>query len=112
MSALAAEIPALGVGRLALLGTGTVGSAFVQRYQALRARGGKASADGSKARIVVPWFAFGFVAVAGFNSLHLLPAGLQAGLVQQQQALKAEIDSTLQRYRELKGLVPADAPAG
>lgn len=39
MSALAAEIPALGVGRLALLGTGTVGSAFVQRYQALRARG-------------------------------------------------------------------------
>jgi len=37
---------------------------------------------------------------------------LQAGLVQQQQALKAEIDSTLQRYRELKGLVPADAPAG
>ena len=37
---------------------------------------------------------------------------LQAGLVQQQQALKAEIDSTLQRYRELKGVVPADAPAG
>ncbi len=37
---------------------------------------------------------------------------LQAGLVQQQQALKAEIDSTLQRYRELKGLVPADTPAG
>ena len=39
MSALAAEIPALGTGRLALLGTGTVGSAFVQRYQALQARG-------------------------------------------------------------------------
>ena len=39
MSALAADIPALGVGRLALLGTGTVGSAFVQRYQALQARG-------------------------------------------------------------------------
>ena len=39
MSALAAEVPALGVGRLALLGTGTVGSAFVQRYQALQARG-------------------------------------------------------------------------
>ena len=39
MSALAAEIPALGAGRLALLGTGTVGSAFVQRYQTLQARG-------------------------------------------------------------------------
>jgi hypothetical protein len=39
MSALAADIPALGAGRLALLGTGTVGSAFVQRYQALQARG-------------------------------------------------------------------------
>ncbi|HEL4298870.1 MULTISPECIES: hypothetical protein [Stenotrophomonas] len=37
---------------------------------------------------------------------------LQAGFVQQQQALKAEIDSSLQRYRELKGLAPAAAPAG
>ena len=53
------------------------------------ARGGKASADGSKARIVVPWFAFGFVAVAGFNSLHLLPAGLHAGLVQLDTVLLA-----------------------
>lgn len=32
---------------------------------------------------------------------------LQAGFAQQQQALKAEIESTLQRYRELKGLAPA-----
>lgn len=39
MSALPVEIPLLGTGRLALLGTGTVGSAFVQRYQALQARG-------------------------------------------------------------------------
>ncbi|HEL3751644.1 TPA: hypothetical protein UMV35_003984 [Stenotrophomonas maltophilia] len=36
---------------------------------------------------------------------------LQSGFLQQQQALKAEIESTLQRYRELKGLAPA-APAG
>ena len=27
--------------------------------------------------------------------------------LQQQQALKAEIESTLQRYRELKGVAPA-----
>jgi hypothetical protein len=32
---------------------------------------------------------------------------LQAGFLQQQQALKAEIESTLQRYRELKGVAPA-----
>jgi len=32
---------------------------------------------------------------------------LQAGFLQQQQALKAEIDSTLQRYRELKGVAQA-----
>lgn len=38
MSALAADIPVLGAGRLALLGTGTVGTAFVQRYQALQDR--------------------------------------------------------------------------
>ena len=38
---------------------------------------------------MVPWFAFGFVAVAGFNSLHLLPAGLQAGLVQLDTVLLA-----------------------
>ncbi|HEL2978227.1 TPA: hypothetical protein UMB92_001050 [Stenotrophomonas maltophilia] len=36
---------------------------------------------------------------------------LQAGFLQQQQALRAEIESTLQRYRELKGVAPA-APAG
>ncbi|KAF1016100.1 MAG: Bifunctional aspartokinase/homoserine dehydrogenase 2 [Stenotrophomonas maltophilia] len=41
MSAVALELPvaATASGRLALLGTGTVGSAFVRRYQALQARG-------------------------------------------------------------------------
>ena len=40
------------------------------------ARGG-----GAAGRIVVPWFAVGFVAVAGANSLHLLPGAWQAGLL-------------------------------
>lgn len=31
------------------------------------------------ARITIPWFALGFVAVAGFNSLHLLPPALLEG---------------------------------
>lgn len=31
---------------------------------------------GSKATIVIPWFALMFIAVAGFNSLHLLPTTL------------------------------------
>jgi len=35
----------------------------------------KMSADGEKgtAKLVIPWFAIGFLIVAGFNSLHLLP---------------------------------------
>ena len=44
------------------------------------ARGGGA-AGGGAGRIVVPWFAVGFVAVAGANSLHLLPNAWQAGLL-------------------------------
>lgn len=39
MSAQVIELPVRGQGRLALLGTGTVGSAFVQRYQRLQALG-------------------------------------------------------------------------
>lgn len=39
----------------------------------LLARGRAAQPGVARAKIVVPWFAFGFVAVAGINSLHLLP---------------------------------------
>lgn len=39
MNARVIELPSPGRGRLALLGTGTVGSAFVERYQALQERG-------------------------------------------------------------------------
>jgi len=41
------------------------------------------------AKIVVPWFAFGFVAVAGLNSLQLLPAGLVALAIQVDTVLLA-----------------------
>ncbi|WP_163328533.1 YeiH family protein [Desulfurobacterium thermolithotrophum] len=34
---------------------------------------GKALASNEKTKITIPWFAIGFIAVAGFNSLHLLP---------------------------------------
>lgn len=44
------------------------------------ARGAGAAGSGA-GRIVVPWFALGFVAVAGANSLHLLPGAWQAGLL-------------------------------
>lgn len=37
--------------------------------------GGKPAA-GEKRKITIPWFAFGFIAVIGFNSLNLLPASL------------------------------------
>ncbi|GAB3045951.1 YeiH family protein [Stenotrophomonas tumulicola] len=39
-------------------------------------------AGGGRAPIMVPWFAFGFVVVAGLNSLHLLPGSLHAALLQ------------------------------
>ena len=47
---------------------------FLVALSLLLARGGRAAQPGAaRAKIVVPWFAFGFVAVAGINSLHLLP---------------------------------------
>lgn len=40
------------------------------------------AAQAPRARIVVPWFAFGFIAVAAFNSLQWLPSALVHRLVQ------------------------------
>ncbi|WP_282296244.1 YeiH family protein [Stenotrophomonas sp. PS02289] len=48
----------------------------------LLARGSAGTPDAPRARIVVPWFAFGFIAVAAFNSLQWLPPGLVHALVQ------------------------------
>ena len=39
---------------------------------------GKTNADGKKFPVVIPWFAIGFVAIAAFNSLGLLPEGVVA----------------------------------
>jgi len=39
-------------------------------------RDSSSGANGEKRNITIPWFAFLFLAVIGFNSLHLLPAGL------------------------------------
>lgn len=39
------------------------------------------SASGEKMPLVIPWFAVAFIAVAGFNSLHLLPANVVDGLI-------------------------------
>ena len=38
-------------------------------WAARRARGGEAGAEGGKGKVAVPWFAFGFLAVIGLNSL-------------------------------------------
>ncbi|MEC5212031.1 putative integral membrane protein (TIGR00698 family) [Polaromonas sp. CG_9.5] len=48
-------------------------SAYLSRTPEHKA---SALADGKKAGIVIPWFALGFVAVAGLNSLALLPAAV------------------------------------
>ncbi len=46
------------------------------------ARGRDAAPGVGRAPVVVPWFAFGFMAMVGFNSLHWLPAALQTVLLQ------------------------------
>lgn len=61
---------------------------FLLGLSALLARGGRAG-DGQRSKIAVPWFAFGFIAMAGFNSLHLLPAPLVGALVDLDTALLA-----------------------
>ena len=33
-----------------------------------------------RAKVTIPWFAFGFLAVIGFNSLDLLPEAAVAGI--------------------------------
>ena len=53
---------------------------FLVGLSALLARGRPAS-DGQRSKITVPWFAFGFIAMVGFNSLQLLPTRLVATLV-------------------------------
>ena len=40
------------------------------------------SAHKDRAKITVPWFAFGFIAMAGFNSLNLLPQAWVNALIQ------------------------------
>lgn len=62
---------------------------FLVLLSLLLARRRSGDGDAARARIVVPWFAFGFVAVAGINSLHLLPAGVHRGLLQLDTVLLA-----------------------
>lgn len=54
---------------------------FLIGLSMLLARGGAPGAPGQRARIVVPWFAFGFVAVAGLNSLQVLPAAVVSAAI-------------------------------
>ena len=61
---------------------------FLVGLSALLARGRHAG-SGPRSKIAVPWFAFGFIAMVGFNSLQLLPARLVATLVDLDTALLA-----------------------
>ena len=61
---------------------------FLVGLSALLGRGGNRG-TGQRSAITVPWFAFGFIAMVGFNSLQLLPAGLVATLVELDTALLA-----------------------
>lgn len=54
---------------------------FLVALSLLLARGRVAQPGAARAKIVVPWFAFGFVAVAGIHSLHVLPPSLVAAAI-------------------------------
>jgi uncharacterized integral membrane protein (TIGR00698 family) len=41
---------------------------------------GRTEEAGEKSKIMIPWFAFFFIAVSGFNSLNLLPAGIVSAI--------------------------------
>ena len=49
---------------------------FLFALSAVLSRGRGAASAGGKSRIVIPWFALGFVAVTAFNSLALLPKSI------------------------------------
>jgi uncharacterized integral membrane protein (TIGR00698 family) len=51
--------------------------------------GGEDTSGAESRRITVPWFALLFIAASGIHSLHLLPAGLVAWLVQADTVLLA-----------------------
>ena len=53
---------------------------FLVGLSALLARG-QNSSNGERSKITIPWFAFGFIAMVGFNSLQLLPAGVLKVLI-------------------------------
>lgn len=62
---------------------------FLVGLSLLLARGRSAPPGAARAKIVVPWFAFGFVAVAGLNSLQVLPPALVALAIQVDTVLLA-----------------------
>lgn len=53
---------------------------LVMSFALARRKRRNGAAEGGKGRITIPWFAFGFLAVIGFNSFDLLPAGVVAGI--------------------------------
>lgn len=55
----------------------------------LSSRLGTGGDGAGRSKIVIPWFALWFVAVSGFNSLHLLPAAWKAAIVQVDTVLLA-----------------------
>lgn len=53
---------------------------LVMSFALARRKKGTEAQQGGKCRITIPWFAFGFLAVIGFNSLDLLPSVVVAGV--------------------------------
>lgn len=81
---------------------------FLVGLSALLARGRHAG-DGQRSKITVPWFAFGFIAMVGFNSLQLLPLRLVAALVDLDTVLLAMAMAALGLTTHISALRQAGA---
>jgi uncharacterized integral membrane protein (TIGR00698 family) len=64
-------------------------SAWLARDDARNSAGPAASAGAPKGKLAVPWFAFGFIGVVLFNSLHWLPQPVVSAMTEFDTALLA-----------------------
>lgn len=66
--------------RVMLLAPVLLVMSFALARCAVRTLKGKKVAPGQRGKIAIPWFAFGFLAVIGFNSFNLLPTPVVDGI--------------------------------
>ena len=57
-------------------------SAYLSRSQSRQTVGASGGQSLQRGRIIIPWFALGFMAVTGLNSLAILPPAIASGAIE------------------------------